>query len=335
MTKLSSIRKKATTARGKRFIVDHSPKLVENEKQVIFLRSAQSSQETVNLLNDLYITTKPCSTLFREKKTFKSFDGDSQKDPKNSITGLVNFVNKRFGNIFVMASQNKKDKESKLERLVIGRLFDGELLDMIELSVIDYVSMALFKEASAELHTATKPLIVFQGPFFDSENGIRVKSILLDTLRGVSVKDLALEGVQRAIVLTAMEEGSATKLLFRQYKLDLKRTGTKLPFVDLAEIGPSFDMVVKREHIADHTMWKLATAKPKGSNQSKVERDQDDDDGPSKKKNSNKNISTDSLGNKIGRVHLGRQDLTKLYTPHHDKKRKSKEMPLKKQKITE
>jgi len=39
-----------------------------------------------------------------------------------------------------------------------------------------------------------------------------------------------------------------------------------------------------------------------------------------KKKKTNKNISTDGLGRTIGRIHMGRQDYTKLNTVHRKSK---------------
>lgn len=42
----------------------------------------------------------------------------------------------------------------------------------------------------------------------------------------------------------------------RHYRMIFKRTGTKLPHVELAELGPRFDLKTDRDKAADHEKWK-------------------------------------------------------------------------------
>lgn len=77
----------------------------------------------------------------------------------------------------------------------------------------------------------------------------------------------------------------------------MKKSGTKTPRVELVEIGPRMDLVIRRTKLASNDLFKQATRKPK---ELKV-----------KKK---KNISTDNLGSTHGRIHLGAQKINTIQT---------------------
>jgi len=53
---------------------------------------------------------------------------------------------------------------------------------------------------------------------------------------------ISLEGLDHVISVTANEEGT---IYFRVYAIQLKKSGFKLPYVELEEIGPSMDMTVQ------------------------------------------------------------------------------------------
>ena len=83
----------------------------------------------------------------------------------------------------------------------------------------------------------------------------------------------------------------------RVYLIRTKRSGQKLPRVEVDEIGPRMDFRVGRAQHADETMLKEAMKTPRGLEE-----------------RTKKNITTDTMGDKIGRVHLGKQDLSDLQT---------------------
>ena len=290
----------ATTARGKRFLRDNGPKLVENGKQTVIVRG-QSGQDVEALLSDIYTLTKPLSVnLKHRKETERPFEDSTRLEKLCRVNNAAQFV---FGS---------KTKKHPL-RLVFGRTFDTQLLDMLEVEVTNYVSSSKFSLKNPP-SLGSKPLIVFQGPAFSHQPAAeRVRSLLLDLFRGSAPSEMSLEAVQHAIVVTAAESGVYH---FRVYRLNLKKTGSKLPFADLAEMGPRFDFTLGRERAADFNLMKAATAKPKAEHQSKIPVNEEKE----RKKVSKKNISTNVLGQKVGRIHLGRQDMTKLYTPHHNKR---------------
>jgi ribosome production factor 2 len=134
--------------------------------------------------------------------------------------------------------------------------------------------------------------------------------MLLDIFKGVDPKRVSLEGIEHTIVITQTEDSG--KLLFRVYRINKKRGDSQnIPRVELVEMGPSFDFTIGRERLPDFTMWKASMKKP-----TNLSNTQSTDSSKKKTAKRNKNISTDGLGQTIGRIHLGRQDYTELNTVH-------------------
>merc|ERR1711902_338861 len=99
------------------------------------------------------------------------------------------------------------------------------------------------------------------------------------------------------------------KVLLRSYRIDLQKSGTKYPRVELEEIGPSLDLVLRRSQLASDDLFKTACKQVKNvRGEKKV-----------------KNISEDDLGNKMGRVHVPAQEIKKIQTRKVKALKESKE----------
>lgn len=150
-----------------------------------------------------------------------------------------------------------------------------------------------------------KPMILFAGSIWeDNTSGTyaMIKSVLLDIFKGEETDKIDVEGLQFLMSVTAeepAEQGLSPIVHLRWYKTLTKRSGHKLPRVELEEIGPKFDFKVGRVREADPNIMKEAMKQGKR---------------PNEEPRTKKNISMDSIGDKIGRVHLGKQDLTNLQT---------------------
>jgi ribosome production factor 2 len=81
---------------------------------------------------------------------------------------------------------------------------------------------------------------------------------------------------------------------FRVYKVNLKKTGTKIPRVELEESGPALDLKIRRSQFASEDLYKEAISVPQVLRAKKV-----------------KNISRDILGKK-GRIRIGKQDIERM-----------------------
>ena len=108
------------------------------------------------------------------------------------------------------------------------------------------------------------------------------------------VDAIRLQGLEHVISFTITDD---MKILMRSYRIQLKKSGQKTPRIELAEIGPSMDLEVRRTKIASEDLYKLTPKTPK-----------------SLKPTPKKNISTDGLGNTHGRIHLGKQEINKIQT---------------------
>lgn len=69
------------------------------------------------------------------------------------------------------------------------------------------------------------------------------------------VENLNLAGLDHAYVCTAI---SANRVLFTHCALRLKKSGTTVPRMELVEIGPSMDFVVRRHRLPNESVRKEA-----------------------------------------------------------------------------
>ena len=134
----------------------------------------------------------------------------------------------------------------------------------------------------------------------------RAKSLLVDFFRGEEVSEIDVEGLQFLISFFASdpqtpssgEETLGPRIHMRCYKLSTsKYPNSKLPRVELQEIGPRADFRIGRIKEPDPGVWKEAMKKSK-----------------EQREKITKNVKTDEVGDKMGRIHLGRQDLGALQT---------------------
>lgn len=163
---------------------------------------------------------------------------------------------------------------------------------MIEVGIEKFVSLKDIKNSKCP--EGTKPMLIFAGDDFDvTEDYRRLKSLLIDFFRGPTVSNVRLAGLEYVLHFTALNG----KIYFRSYKLLLKKSGCRTPRIELEEMGPSLDLVLRRTHLASDDLYKLSMKMPKALK-------------PKKKKN----VSHDTFGTTYGRIHMQKQDLSKLQT---------------------
>ena len=292
----------AKTAKARKALKSKTPQFFESDKQTLCFRGGNSSAITNSLLTDLSILKKPLSA--------------SQKRPQNIYpledSTLVEKVANKVGASLVMVGASSKKRPTSL---VLMRLYNEQVLDALELSVSNYVPASHFTKVEP-CAIGSKPLVVFQGPGFSSaeDQKSRLKNMMLDMFKGASPKAVALEGIQHSIIVSETDEGS---FLFRVYRVGMKKgseSDPTVPRTELTEMGPRFDFTISRERIPDFTMWKNSLKKPKTLSTTVAS-----DSTTTKRPKKNKNISTNALGQTLGRIHLGRQDYTKLNTHHRAK----------------
>eukprot|EP00163_Fabomonas_tropica_P028544 TRINITY_DN5835_c0_g1_i2.p1 TRINITY_DN5835_c0_g1~~TRINITY_DN5835_c0_g1_i2.p1 ORF type:complete len:289 (+),score=67.43 TRINITY_DN5835_c0_g1_i2:258-1124(+) len=230
------------------------------------------------LLTDIYTMMRPNSTHFRKKNDFLPFENQ---------TNLEFLSDKNDASILVFGNHNKK----RPNNLTFIRTFDYQVLDMAEFGVTECKHMQEFKTDKSMF--GSKPCILFQGEQFNVDPElIKIRSLLLDVFRGRIVDNINLAGLDRLVVFTAL---SATKIKFNHYRIIMKRSGTKLPRVELEEQGPRFTMTPRRSRWATGELLKESMKVPRNAKAKKT-----------------KNITHDGMGDKVGRIHMEKQDLNKM-----------------------
>jgi len=193
-------------------------------------------------------------------------------------------------------------QKKKPHNIIMGRFFDYHVLDMIEFGVENFKSCYEF--ANDKISIGNRPCFLFIGDEFQQkEDYKKLSNLLLDFYEGVRAEVVNLAGLEFVIVCTAATD----RIYLRTYKILLKKSGTRIPRIELEEMGPSFDIVPRRTQFASSELEKLAYALPKELKAKKE-----------------KNIDIDEFVT-TGTLHIPRQDLSTIATKKMkglDKKRK-------------
>ena len=130
---------------------------------------------------------------------------------------------------------------------------------MIELGIEKYKGLAEFK--NAKVGAGCKPCLLFSGEAFQTPTSdfYRVKNLLVDFFRGEEITNIRLEGIEHVMQFVCIDN----KIFMRSYRIILKKSGEKTPYIELEEIGPSVDFVLKRTKLASADLFKSACKKPK------------------------------------------------------------------------
>ncbi|RIB05633.1 ribosome production factor 2 [Gigaspora rosea] len=284
---------KPKNARTKRILKKREPKVEENVKTAIFVRGSTTSQVVNDALSDLCRLRRTNSINFTKKNNVHPFDDD---------TSLNFYCSKNDASLFVIGSHSKK----RPHNLVFGRMFDGQLLDMIEVGIEKAITMNEIK--SQKCSVGMKPLFIFNGDLFETSQVHKTfKNMMLDFFRGQNLESINISGLEYVISITAtgsIVDSDSTapstsdgKIFFRVYTIQMTKSGQKAPRVELEEMGPSYDFKLRRTKFANEEVYKIATKVPKTLKPKKV-----------------KNIDVNEIGDKVGHIHVGRQDLGKLQT---------------------
>ncbi|SPO00915.1 probable RNA binding protein Rpf2 involved in ribosome biogenesis [Cephalotrichum gorgonifer] len=282
---------KPRNARSKRALENREPKAIENPKTALFLRGTTCSQVVQDAMTDLHSLRAPYAKRFSKKNALHPFEDASS---------LEFFSEKNDASLFVFGATSKKRPHS----LTFVRMFGHKVLDMLEvyLDPESFRRMNQFKGRKPA--TGLRPMVVFAGSVFDSpiENEYTLaKSMFTDFFAGRdNAEKIDVEGLQFVVSITAedpISEEEKPRIHIRVYLNQTKRSGQKLPRVEVEEMGPRMDFRVGRVKEADVSMLKEAMKKARTTEE-----------------RPKKNITTDIMGDKIGRIHLGRQDMSKLQT---------------------
>lgn len=243
-----------------------------------------------------YALKRPRAINFSKKNAIHPFE---------DATSLEFFAQKNDAALLVTGLHSKKRPHD----LVLTRMFDGRVLEHLELGIDEFVAMSDIPGSKASV--GVRPLMVFHGELFDTHPRFtQLKSLLLDMYQAHHDSGIPLMSLEHVISVTCgpaagdldAEGAILPKVHLRTYTLKLLASGSRVPRVALTEMGPRMDLSIRRHEEADADTLKAAMKRPKLSKA-------DQTSGLGKKR---KNISTDDMGDKVGRIHIGNQDLGKL-----------------------
>lgn len=279
---------KPKNARAKRALKEREPQLSENPKTALFVKTQTTSAIVNEAMSDLYSLKKPNGLNFNKK---------NQVTPFEDASSLEFWSNKNDASLLLVGSHQKK----RPHNLIFTRTFNYQLFDMFECGVENFKPMKDFNIHN-QVNVGMKPLFNFTGELFDSHPKYQhFKNVMLDFFRGETLSQISLAGLSHVISCTVGEQADENDLPavhFRVYSIQLLKSGTRTPRVELVEMGPSMDLTPRRAQEADESLNKEAYRRPKPVNV------------PKKRKN----IDVDEMGDKVGRIHMEKQDLSKLQT---------------------
>ncbi|XP_057499746.1 LOW QUALITY PROTEIN: ribosome production factor 2 homolog [Actinidia eriantha] len=289
--------------RVRRVIQKRAPKLVENGKKTLILHGTRTSDVLNTVLSEIYHIKKDDSVKYsRRNDNIRPFESGGE-------TSLEYFSLKTDCSLFVFGSHTKK----RPNNLVMGRTYDHHIFDLVELGVENFKSMKSFSyDRKLAPQIGSKPLFAFVGEGFESMEELKhLKEVLLDLFRGEVVSNLNIAGLDCVYVCTAL---SSNRVFFTHCALRLKKSGTVVPRMELVEVGPSMDLLVRRHRLPDESLRKETMKKAPELTQKKV-----------------KNVSRDVIQGKVGRIYIPDQQVGEKALPNKAKgvKRERREAKMK------
>lgn len=274
---------KPRTKAGKRALEKRAPKLVEDPKRALLAFGNKTSQVVKDVLTDLQ-KLKGTDAL-----RFSRHNADMRPFEAGGEAAMEMHCARNNCSLFALGSHQKK----RPHNLVLGRLFDFRLYDMVEFGVAGYRSVQSFGGGAAQAQLGNKPSFVFVGDVFETDPAMRqVKSLLLDYFRGRQVDTINLAGLDRVLFVT--QHPQTKRVLLRQYSVRYKKSGTRVPRMELTEMGPSLDLEVRRSRQPPPDLEKEACRQPKLD------------------KKKQKNVGSDVLEGKVGRIYMPKQEVDKM-----------------------
>ncbi|KAL8445635.1 hypothetical protein Emed_005505 [Eimeria media] len=201
---LLSLKRKAKTHKGRRVLAARESEPYPQVKRLLLLRGSRCSPSLQQLLGDLRDLKKP-EALFLSQRKQEGLQPFEDAEPIEYLT------RKNACGLFAFASSSKK----RPSRLVLGRVYDGQVLDMQEFAVSHYSPAAAFAAVQAP-RAGSAPLVLLQGGLWESSETMQsLKNLFADFFRGVAAppdgpaQQLFLSGLDRLIAISAVQANAA------------------------------------------------------------------------------------------------------------------------------
>ena len=209
-------------------------------------------------MTDIHSLKRPYVKRFTKKNSIHPFE---------DAASLEFFAQKNDTSLLLFGSHSKKRPHC----LTWIRCFNGSVLDMMETCINQETARTLQQFKTEKCKVGVKPLLSFSGAQFSSpvpNQYTLAKSLLLDFFRGPDTNSVDVEGLQMLISFAAGENDAndqATQINMRCWRIISKRSGQRIPRVEIEEMGPRIDFRIGRFKQAEDSSWKEAMKKSKGT----------------------------------------------------------------------
>ena len=263
----------------KEYILQHDP------KHTVFMKGNNCSHLWVNTMKELHKMRDPelSKTLLQKPNNILPFEDASY---------LEKVAYKHDAGFVVWGTHNKK----RPNNLIISRLYDMKILDMIEIGIEECKQMQDFEPTEA-IEIGQQPILIFQGDAFDlSEKHLKFKNMMIDFFRIKHLENVNILALQRVITFTAITtDGNIVLQQFETGQINEGLAGQSQ--IETKEVGPKIVMSLRRLKDADRDTWKASTKVIKSK---------------AKIQDKKHNITYNELGQKIGKAYIQQQDLDTL-----------------------
>ncbi|KAG0466419.1 hypothetical protein HPP92_017999 [Vanilla planifolia] len=268
------------TQKAKRAIEKRAPKLEENAKKTLILHGTK----TTNVLNA--VLAQFCLLKMGLVVKYSKKNGNIRPFESGGETSLEFFSLKTDCSLFVFGSHSKK----RPNNLILGRMYNHHIYDLVEVGVENFKPIESFKyEKKLAPRLGSKPFFAFIGEGFERVEELKhLKEVLLDHFRGEVVDNLNLTGIDRVYVCSAV---SSTKVFFTHCSIRLRKSGSSIPRIELMEVGPSMDLLLRRHRLPNDAVKKEAMKT-----------------GPTQPKKI-KNVNRDVVHGKLGKIYIPDQQV--------------------------
>ncbi|OII72824.1 uncharacterized protein cubi_03694 [Cryptosporidium ubiquitum] len=308
---------------NKSMIIKRESQVNEETKRRLIIKGSKCKENIQSLLKDLFKIFPRAYTKIVRGIT----KGELITSPWVDFHKMEQLSYKHGSSISIFANSSKKHPF----RLIFTRYYDSHILDMYEFNVLNYKGISPIVELPKY---GSKPIVICQGAPFESDDVYKsMRAMFFDTFSGPIVRGskLFLKGFDHLILITAYEsktekntdhssiiglQDSKIYIDIRSYLIHLNKPTEHIPNESLiksdqslilngsprailSEIGLQIKMELVKHQIPDKSLLKSAMMIPREIKPKKV-----------------KNITTNVLGESIGRIHVGKQDLSTLNTPH-------------------
>lgn len=200
-------KRKPKTHKGRRILAARESETHPCIKSLLLLRGSRCSSTLQELLSDLRDLKKPQAVFLSQRR---------QQDlhPFENAEPIEYLTRKNGCGLFAFASSSKK----RPSRLLIGRVYDHELLDMHEFSVTHYTPARAFSSVQAP-RAGSAPLVLLQGGHWEVTEELKnAKNLFQDLFRGATSlsegarQKLFLNGIDRLIAVSAVRSSDGSSL---------------------------------------------------------------------------------------------------------------------------